>query len=158
MLRCANRQLSSWLYLAMATQVALFVQRLSERRMWPAKSWRREISPTVTNQLLFVDHLHFPYEMLLPLSVLFLVIASAGTVKEEVIRSFSTNLDTPLSLLTHDEIVTVFDVSVFWTGWLRRMRKNVFRIRVNGRIPSTFITSQWRKVTQCWTLRSKSSR
>ena len=51
--------------------------------------------------------------MLLPLSVLFLVIASAGTVKEEVIRSFSTNLDTPLSLLTHDEIVTIFDVSVF---------------------------------------------
>ena len=33
MLRCANRQLSSWLFLAMATQVALFVQRLSERRM-----------------------------------------------------------------------------------------------------------------------------
>ena len=50
--------------------------------------------------------------MFLPLSVLFLLIASAGAVKEEVIQSFSTNLDTPLSLLTHDEIVAVFDVSL----------------------------------------------
>ena len=53
---------------------------------------------------------HFPYEMFVPLSVLLLLIVSAGAVKEEVIQSFSTNLDTPLSLLTHDEIRAVFDV------------------------------------------------
>ena len=61
---------------------------------------------------MFVSYSQFSYEMFLPLSVLFLLIASAGAVKEEVIRSFSTNLDTPLSLLTHDEIVAVFDVSL----------------------------------------------
>lgn len=48
--------------------------------------------------------------MFVPLSVLLLLIVSAGAVKEEVIQSFSTNLDTPLSLLTHDEIRAVFDV------------------------------------------------
>ena len=66
---------------------------------------KREIAVKQPNR-----HSQFPFKMLLPLSVLLLLVVSAGAVKEEVIQSFLTNLDTPLSLLTHDEVVAVFDV------------------------------------------------